>query len=266
MNNHTIPNLLRACKVIKLISKNPGGLTSAEIESQLDIPQTTAFRILRTLIIEGLVEKKQSRFYSAAGLFEVGLNALGGNELRKASVPILQSLSSQTGFTSHLAIPSGKQSLILEVCDSPNPVRVASRPGSLADLHCSSTGKIFLAYKYSNRLSQYANLRLPRRTEKTISTMTQLKNEIAQIIKQGFSVDDKEYHKDIRCLAAPVFDDKSQLIASVGITAPQREFPKSKIAEIAKTVSQSASKITKLLGGDFITAKIEYLNNCSISN
>ena len=260
MNNHTIPNLLRACKVIKLISKNPGGLTSSEIETLLDIPQTTAFRILRTLMLEGFVEKKQSRFYSAAGLFEVGLNALGGNELRRASVPILQILSNHTGFTSHLAIPSDKQSLILEVCDSPNPVRVASRPGSLADLHCSSTGKVFLAYRYYDKLAEYANFKSSRRTEKTILSIGQLRAEINHIIKLGYAVDDREYHKDIRCLAAPIFNSKSQAIASIGITAPQREFPRSTISEVAKAVLQAASKITKMLGGDFVTAKIEYLN------
>ena len=260
MNKHAIPNLLRACDVLKLLSQNSCGLTSAEIEKTLSIPQTTAFRILRTLIYQGFAVKRQSRFYPAAGLFEIGLNALSGNQLRSLSVPVLQQLSQQSGYTSHLAIPSGQKSLILEVCDSPSPVRVASRPGSLADLHCSSTGKIFLAYIFSDHLCDYVKFPKKTRTIKTISNMTQLMRNLEIIRKQGYSLDDQEYHMDIRCLAAPVFDSRSQVIAAIGITAPQRQFPKSLIASIARLVCDSAKQMTNLLGGDFETAKIEHLN------
>ncbi len=41
---------------------------------------------------------------------------------------------------------NGDKSLLVEVCDSPSPVRIASLPGTLVELHCSSTGKVFLAF------------------------------------------------------------------------------------------------------------------------
>ncbi len=61
------------------------------------------------------------------------------------NIPRTNALSADTGESSHLAMLNGDKSLLVEVCDSPSPVRIASRPGTLVELHCSSTGKVFLA-------------------------------------------------------------------------------------------------------------------------
>ncbi len=249
MNKYIVPNLGKAVQMLKLISAAEGGLSAVEIEQQLSTPRTTAFRILKTLTHEGMVEKRGSQFFAGAGLFEIGLHALSNSKLREQSVPILQELTRQTGQTSHLAIPSGWHSLILEVCDSPNPVQVASRSGTLADLHCSATGKIFLSFLHRDRLAEYLDhFPLAARTANTLTKSEQLTEMIRQVCDCGYARDEEEYHPGVRCLAMPVFNMRSQVVAAIGVTGPTSSFTPDKIESVCLSVRQAASELSRALG------------------
>ena len=57
-----------------------------------------------------------------------------------------------------------------------------------------------------------------------------------------------EYHKDVRCLAAPIRNGSGSVVAAVGITATILTFKESMIPEVARQVTQSADEISKALG------------------
>lgn len=247
MNKYLVPNLAKSVQILKLLSGAEDGLTAVEIEKELSIPRTTAFRILKTLIHEGMVEKKGTSFFTSAGLFEIGLHALSKSQLRELAVPLLQELTRKTGQTSHLAIPSGWHSLILEVCDSPNPVQVASRPGTLADLHCSATGKIFLSSLYSERLKEYCKVFQPeKRTENTKISPADMEIMIERVQQAGFAEDEEEYHTGVRCLAAGIRDMRGEIVAAIGVTGlvssftiERKEFVKECVLEASLSLSRS---------------------------
>lgn len=249
MNKYSIPNLGKAISILKLLASAEQGVSAVQIEEALEIPRTTAFRILKTLLQEGMVEKRGPFFYAGSGLLEVGLMALQKSQLRESAVPVLQSLTAETGLTSHLAVPSGWHSLILEVCDSTGPIRVASRPGTLADLHCSATGKIFLAWPYAGRLEAFCSqMPLERRTANTCVTAEALADAVGRVRTAGYAVDEQEYHPNVRCLAAPVRDIRREVVAAVGVTGPVSIFTEDRIADIAAAVQGAAAALSSKIG------------------
>jgi DNA-binding IclR family transcriptional regulator len=247
--DYVIPNLSKAVQMLKVLASSEAGMSAQEIEKTLEIPRTTAFRILKTLIHEGMVYKEGTVFGAGAGLFEIGLNALSRSPIRERAVPLLQELTRATGQTSHLAVPSGWHSLILEVCDSTSPVRVASRPGTLAELHCSATGKIFLSYLYPDRLAEYlaASLRV-KRTPNTCVEPEALKSMAEQVRSAGYAVDEEEYHPGVRCLAAPVFNMRGEAAAAIGVTGPTVSFTKEDIPFVREQVCKAAETLSASLG------------------
>ncbi len=249
MNQYIIPNLAKGVYVLRLLSEHPNGLPAQQIERQTGLPRTTVFRILKTLVAEGLVCKRDNHFVAGPGLLEIGLNALNQIDIRSLAVPILQALTQETGMTSHLAVPSGRRSLILEVCDCSGPVRVASRAGSAVELHCSSTGKVFLAFLHAHAIKEfYQDRTLTRRTDGTITDIDALQKELDQISKQGYAVDDGEYHEDIRCVAVPVRDASDTVIAGLGLTAPAHQLPKAKFVQMAQKAMAAAAQLSQQLG------------------
>jgi IclR family acetate operon transcriptional repressor len=249
MNRYRIPNLARACHVLKLFAGSEASLTSSEVARRLAIPRTTALRILLTLCEEGLISRDGLAYRAGTELVRLGLRALDATPVRERAVPVLRELSASTGETAHLALLSGDRSLIVEVCDSPNPVRAASRPGTLALIHCSATGKVFLSFGFGERLGEFvAGLPLPGRTPGSVTSARELLAECAEIARRGYAVDNEEYHPGVRCLAAPVWDGAGGLAAAVGITASVATFPKKRIPEVARLVLDAATALSRQLG------------------
>ncbi len=246
---YVIPNLRNACRILKLLGRNPDGLRAADLARDLGIPVTTTLRIMTTLHLEGLARKNEGRYELGPVLIQLGTAAMAGAEIRDLALPILQRLSAATDETAHLAIPCDDRSLIVAVQDSPHPLRAASRPGYLAELHCSSTGKIFLAYLHMERLTEVLpEESLIKRTPRTLTTLPKLKREAELTRARGYSLDDEEYHPGVRCLGVPVFGPDGTVVAALGITASIMRFTVARIPEMFEKVHAAATELSGLLG------------------
>jgi len=246
---YVIPNLRNACRILKSLEQYPDGLKAADLARTLQIPVTTTLRIMTTLHREGFARKVEGRYELGPVLIQLGHAALAGTEIREQALPVLRELTDKTDETSHVAIPCDERALIVAVQDSAHPLRAASQPGFLAELHCSATGKIFLTYLHHEDLARIiAETRPTRRTPKTLITAAGLKREIEITAKRGYSLDDEEFNEGVRCLAAPVFGANGQVAAAIGITASAMRFTKERIPEMATKVKAAATELSRLIG------------------
>ena len=246
---YVIPNLRNACRILKLLGTQPDGLKAADLARTLGVPVTTTLRIMATLTIEGLVRKVDGRFELGPILIQLGNAALAGTEVRELAIPVLQSLTGATDETSHLAIPCDERALIVAVQDSHHPLRATSRPGFLADLHCSATGKVLLAFLYLDRIESVLAKPAPgRRTAHTLVSPRDLRREAEATRRRGYSLDNEEFSLGVRCLAAPVFSAGGHCVAAVGITASTLRFTEERVPELAEKVRAAAADLSAKLG------------------
>ena len=244
-----IPTLSRAIKIIELLCASENGLTLNEIETALSIPKTTAFRILRTLQNEEWVGRKLDCFSTGQRMIQFGLLALSKIELKKLAPPFLDKLSKLTGETSHMGVLYHNQVLIVDVCDGPKHIKISSRPGSLVAAHCSSLGKILLSSMGEDSLDLFTKgCSLEKLTQNTITDTEKLKKELDLVRSQGYSVDNMEYHDNVRCIAAPVRNADGEVVAAIGVTAVSVSLKKDMVPSVAKVVKQIASEFSKEMG------------------
>ncbi len=249
-DKYTVPSIKHCFLILEHLVGDKTGLTLSEIVNKVYIPKTTIFRILHTLQNEGIIEKSKERFKISFKLIKLGMQALSSMDIRDVSIPYLHKLSIKLKETTHLAILSNKRSLIIDVCDSLDPVNISARPGKTVDLYCSATGKILLANLIGGEnLDDYLkNIRLQKKTPNTITSVRKLKKELLEILEQGFAVDNEEYYEGIRCLAAPVKNAYGKTIAAIGITASTYRFKESMINPVAKEVLKASKNISQKLG------------------
>jgi len=246
---YNIPNLAKACAVIELLGSAPGGLPLREIIARLDIPRTSAIRITQTLLRAGfLAENGQGAYTPGPALVQIGVKAIDRLDITTFARAVLQALSVDTGESTHLAMLCGDKSLLVEVADSPRPVRIASRPGTLVDLHCSATGKVFLAFAIAEPGLFCRQLDLLPHTGKTNTTVDAVLAAIDQTRKQGYAIDEEEYVPGVRCIAAPVVNAFGKTIAAIGITASTSTFTRGRIPAMAKKIKKAAGEISANLG------------------
>ena len=182
-------------------------------------------------------------------LIHYGLHTLSQRDLKSVARPFLYELMEKTGETAHIAIPVGMQSMLLDVVLTTHPISFSSPVGSLFPLYCTSHGKAILAFTGNFTVREYVeNNTLQSRTDKTITTAEQLINEIDKIRIQGYSMDEIEFAEDIRCCAAPLYDNSGICIGAAGITSTVITFGEERISEISAEVKKTAAKISSEMG------------------
>lgn len=249
MEKYVIPNLRNACRLLKALAERNEPLSISNLAKKLHLPATSALRIVCTLELEGFVRRDRGEVRLGPALIYLGGTALKDTEIQREALPVLRTLAEAANETAHVAVPCDRRSLIVAVNDSPHPLRAASRPGTLTDLHCSSTGKVFLAYTFYEDLEEVLPaLGLKKYTDKTFVSVNQLRKEIEIIRKLGYGVDDQEFHPGVRCLAAPVYGSSGLVIAAIGITAAATRFQAKDNVRIAKLVKAAADSLSKRLG------------------
>jgi DNA-binding IclR family transcriptional regulator len=248
-DKYVIPNLRNACRILKHLGQGNSGFIAHDIASALSLPATTTLRIMNTLHLEGLVRKDRGQYFLGPMLIHLGNRALAATELHALTQPVLQKLTRLTGETSHVAVPCDNRALIISVADGPHPLRAASRPGTLVEMHCSATGKIFLSFIPDQLQKTYGlDHTITRYSPRTLTTFGRLKKETELTHKRGYSFDNEEFHEGVRCLAAPVYGSDRSVIAAVGITAAVVRFPLDRMAEIARHVQAAAQELSQGLG------------------
>jgi DNA-binding IclR family transcriptional regulator len=105
----------------------------------------------------------------------------------------------------------------LDKVESVHPVRMYSRIGARAPLHCTGAGKVLLAFTPEE---EWPPLELRRYTEHTITAMDELSAHCAEIRARGWGWDEREHEDTVRCIAAPVFNASDELVAAVSLSVP----------------------------------------------
>jgi DNA-binding IclR family transcriptional regulator len=208
---------------------------------------------------------EQSRFYKIGRpLFALASAALDEVELISAARPVLAELANATGETSYFGVMSGDKLVVLAKHDGSGAIRINDRIGNVRPLHCTALGKVMLA---SFELEQFEaflqNSDLPIFTSRTIKTVEQLRQEIAEVRRCGIAFDDGEVNEELRCAAVPVVNFTSQVIGSLGISGPGWRLSIQALHKNAITLQQAAERLSSELGGRRQTLPNSSLQNVS---
>lgn len=116
-------------------------------------------------------------------------------------------------------------------------------------MYYSSTGKVFLAWLYRERIAELIAESPPtQRTPLTQTTVATIRKEAVLTRKRGYSLDNEEFNPGVRCLATPVFGPDGRVIAALGITAATLRFTEFRIPEMATKVQSVAAELSQLMG------------------
>ena len=96
--NYKVPNLEKGLAVLDYLSYSTKGKTLQEIKNDLEISQTTAYRILNTMVrLEYLTYNEDSKRYKLSRkLLTMGFRALNEHQLLETVLPHLRNLRDET--------------------------------------------------------------------------------------------------------------------------------------------------------------------------
>lgn len=249
INHHHYSSLRNALRLMNLFSVDEPELQLQDIATKLEIGQSTAFRLVQTLMAEGFVMRDPSvkSYRLAASVLAMGHTIITKMDLCHQSIDILEELAENTGETAHIAVFKDDQALYLLKIDSSNPVHLLSHAGKTNPIHSTSTGQILLAYQAESIINKVMERELIGYTEKTITDPMKLKNKLQIIRKKGYAVSQEELHKGVVSIAAPVKNKKGEIIAAVSIAGPISRINQQNVSKLTKQVQQAANEVVQKL-------------------
>jgi DNA-binding IclR family transcriptional regulator len=240
--------LARGLRLLDAFGPTDTELSLAELATRTGLPKPTAYRLLRELRNWGGVEQTADGGYRLGlHMFALGQRVPWQRELRHLALPYLEDLYEATHENVHLAVLQGTDTLFLEKVTGHRSTPIISRIGSRLPVHCTATGKVFLALGPPDRLHRVVAAGLSRHTPRTIVLAGMLSRDLDRTRARGFGVNVEESEVGVVAVAAPVFDDRKRVVAAISVTGSSHRIG---VDRIAPAICMAARAMSRELRGE----------------
>lgn len=240
----------RLLRILESFGPRERDVSLGDVADRVELPKSSVHRLLTTLIEHRFVDRDPAtrRYTLGIRLFELGSAALHERGLHGAAQPQLEDLSRSTGETCHLAVLSGIEAVYVYKIEGRSDITMSSRIGGRAPCHATSIGKVLIAWASGEQLAVVRARQLAAYTRHTITSLKGFDTELATVRAQGFALDLEEYAEGLCCIAAPVRDYTSRVIAAIGIAGPRTRIEGERITELVGVVVHAAHQLSRNLG------------------
>lgn len=252
INSSSNQSIDRAFKVMEELSKSKDGLGVSELSRLIDLPKSTTYRILSSLVSNGFARQDitTEKYRLGNKILQLAGTLLKNMDLRTIARPYIEKLSRETDQIVHLgAMEDGIAFYLDKVESSKLTISMYSNIGREIPLYCTGVGKILLSGMDFNEVKKLVpESSMIRYTSNTITTHERLKKELELIKERGYGFDEIEHEEDIRCVAAPINRSTGEVVASISLTGLIKYVSVEKLPELIKLTTQTAEAISKELG------------------
>lgn len=218
---------------------------------QTGLPKPTLHRMLQQLEAGGLLQREVDGRHYGMGtrLRRLAENLLLNDSLHGARHTVLRHLVEEVGESCNITALSGSEVVYLDRVETVAPLRFYLHPGSRVPVHCSASGKIFLAQmEGAQRRRLLANGPLEAYTPRTLTEPDRIEQEIAKVRKDGFAIDNEEFLPGLLCIAALVPSSHGPSNLCVAVQAPVMRLDLAKAKALMPALRRAALALSRIAG------------------
>ncbi|MFO1219417.1 MAG: IclR family transcriptional regulator [Burkholderiaceae bacterium] len=240
----------RCLRLLAVLAQEGRALSLAELGVRLGLPKATTHRLCTQLVEGGFLARDTDEKSFAVGpaLRRLAFDTLNHGVVRGLRHEVLAALVMAVGETCNFTTLDGTEVLYIDRVEAQWPLRLTLDVGSHVPLHCTASGKLFLAHLPAERRDALiAALPLPAMTRRTITAAKALKAECDRIARQGWSSDDEEFIAGLVAVAVPVRDESGTVRAAIAVHAPTARFSLAQARAALPKLKAAAQKMGPLL-------------------
>lgn len=240
----------RAAGVLRLFSLEVPVLTLRDVARSLEIPRSTAHRLLRSMEDAGfLVYDPEAQAYRLGlWLVRLGQVAVHSVDLRATCRPYLRALAAETGESAFLLVVQGSSAVVVDVQESQSPLRLSLPVGTPWPLHAGASNRVLLAFLPPGEREEVLRKPLQRITPRTITEPDRLRRELERVRKRGFAYSVGELTPGVAAVAVPILV-RGRLLGGLAVAGPAARLPRGRIAEVVNRLQRAAQAIARDLLG-----------------
>ncbi len=245
-----LSSVTTAIHLLKAFTKDDEDLGISELAKRLGVAKSTVHRLASALLEEDLLQQntETGRYRLGIGLFLLGAMVRSRLDVATESRPLLNELREKTVENVRLAVLERNGVILLHDLEGPQSVRLRSATGQTRPAWCTAEGLVLLSGLREADLKRMLDQPRTQRTTRTIVDETELRNEIRQVKRNGYAIEDEIHDVGTRCIAAPIYNSEGRIIAAVGMAGPRTRVRRSQFGKLAQAVVSTADKISERLG------------------
>ncbi len=237
---YKVSSLAKAVHVLEAFSVKTPELGVSEIAQMLSYHKSTVFNILSTYEKLGYVAQnaQTGKYYLDLKLlhFTYVINSHMG--FKKFFQEPMTKIAQMVGEVCYLGVPHEHSVLYIDAAFPQVGSNFRSITGETAPMYCTGLGKAMLAFLPPEEQEQVLALPRIKYTDYTITELSALKENLDEIRRNGFAVDNMEHEFGIRCVAVPVFGADQRLVAAVSVSGPSLRFDPVSIMRAYQTINE----------------------------
>lgn len=237
-----------AIRILKYLVESGGPARSVTISRSLGLNASTCFNILRTLVIEGVVEfDPLAKTYSVG----VGLTTLVGNLLTEgqrvaAAVPHMRDIATRFNVTVTLWKPLGHDKIVLvKSVSSPADVHIAMAEGQRLPIMMGATGRVLAPHLGLTKKDLKGAFKALR--WQTPLTFEDYWSQVEAAEQRGWSSDEGYFTRGVHTIAAPVLDRAGEVAFTVTAVMLIGQHDVSVINELGAALQAAGQSLSRTL-------------------
>lgn len=246
----TIHSVAKAMTLLDILTQSGQPLALTDLYKQTGWPKSTIHGLLSTMRASGVIEQgADGRYWLGIRLFEYGCAVSNSWDIGTIARPYMQNVCRMLGESVFLSVFDRAAVVTLAEEESRASLRVVSEVGARLPVHCTSQGKLFLAYASQAECRRILkNSDLKEYTPHTMTDMERLLPELQRIREQGYAVENGEYKIGLRSVSAPIRDASGQVRYAFGTVGMFRQVHTEDFLQAIRAVTEAAARISRAIG------------------
>ena len=217
----------RSVQILKLVSGANDGLDMDEICERLNIPRTSCYDILVTLVHMGMLEVNtlaKKNYKIGLNAYRIGMSYTNNRNISEIISPALKELAKELKKTCFFGILEGNKIVYISKFEPENPIITTATIGSKNPIYNTSLGKAILSTMSDEKLREAADkIDFKPATRFTITDKDELVKNIELTRIRGFALDERELEEHMECVGVPIFNEKRECIGAISASSLYRK-------------------------------------------
>lgn len=244
-----VQSVERAIAILEFLAQN-GWAGATDVGNELGVHKSTAFRLLSTLEGRGIVEQHtdSGKYRLGAGLARLARAVTAAPDLAQQARFGCEWLAKRTEETVTLTVLGELDCVTIDQIVSSSTVASRGWLGKHSPVHCTSPGKVFLAFMAEDRQAELIDREHQRFTDRTIVDPGELRAELARVRADGYATTIDEFEEGLTAAAAPVRAADGTVEAAIGLSGPSYRLNADVLRGLAPIVREAADLASARLG------------------
>ncbi|PLS18617.1 IclR family transcriptional regulator [Bacillus sp. M6-12] len=250
LDTRFLSSVKNGMRILRLFKRGQDELSVTEIAKNLNLPKSTAHRLITTMVNEGFLSKNPNtnRYRLGLSLLSLGGVIFSHRDLYIEAQPVLKRLVDQLGETAHICLLEHDEVVYFVRTECKDSSRLLTQMGRKSPFHCTSEGLAILAFQPEKTVKKLLSKNLYAYTPYTITDNDSLKDELTKIKKSGYALSRDQFYEGFVGIAAPIRDFNGSVTSAISVIGPTSRITEDRYSYFIKHITNAAKEVSNLLG------------------